>query len=621
MGIAHGKIYEFAEFRLDRGERSLSLAGEPVALTPKVFDLLAVLVENHGHLMTKDDLIKLLWQDSFVEEANLNVNISALRRALGETPNEHRFIETVPRRGYRFVAEVREIVSAETVSASAGESTSASHIRWAGVHYATLFTVVAVLAAALIGWQFFFSGGGTEVSQLRSIAVLPFRPLSGEQTDPALQMGMADALITKLNGLQQLSVRPTSAIERYSDANDPIAVGRELQVEAVLDGKIQRADNRIRVTVQLLRVSDGATLWAGSFDDFFTNIFAVQDSISERMIESLAVRLSRKEEVALAKRYTENTEAYQLFLQGQFHHEQITRTGTQNALKYYRAAVEKDPDYALAYAAMSPAYIHLANLNIDRDVNFQNARDTARRAVELDPDLADAHEALAGVYDVLDWNWKAAEAEYKRAIELNPKREGPHFNYSSHLSRQKRHDEAIREIEEARRINPVALYIQNQLIHTLIRARRFDEAEAEIKKSLEMSPDNLHALNFMFRVSMYRSRLPEAKAAIDRYVAAKGPRWDTFLAWYELRAGRAETGARALRAINAKYDSDGGNHGWIALNLVRLGEFDAAFDALEKAYARREFHLLTLNVDPDWDPIRSDPRLAELIGRLGLPAD
>lgn len=613
-----GKIYEFGEFSLDAGERQLFRDGDPVTLTPKVFDLLAVLVENHGRLMTKEELIRTLWQESFVEEANLNVNISALRRVLGETPTEHRFIETVPRRGYRFVADVREVSDTDSYA-------EASHLPDAPVtagtsafRYLLPILLAVSLAAVVVSWKLYFTGNNTDVTQLRTIAVLPFRPLAGGQTDPALQMGMADAIITKLNSLQQLTVRPTSAIERYTDANDPLAVGRELQVEAVLDGKIQQADNRIRVTVQLLRVSDGATLWAGSFDDFFTNIFAVQDSISERMLESLSVKLSRNDEAALAKRYTENTEAYQLFLKGQFHHEQISREGTETALKYYRAAIDKDPDYALAYAAMAPAYIHLANLNIDRDANKQNAREAATRAVSLDPELADAREALAGVHDVLDWNWTAAEEEFKRAIELNPKREGPHFNYSSHLSRHQRHDEAIREIETARRINPVALYIQNQVIHTLIRARRFDQAANETMKSLEMSPENTTALGYLFRIAMHRSNIDEARSIFDRYARRNGQHRDAYQAWLALRSGNTEEGERLMRAVIEKH-RDENNFGLVAVNCARLGRVDEAFAALDRAYERREHYLLTLNIDPDWDPIRADPRFGELIKKVGLP--
>ncbi len=429
---------------------------------------------------------------------------------------------------------------------------------------------------------------------------------------------MADAIITKLNSLPQLTVRPTSTIEKYSDTNDPIAVGRELQVEAVLDGKIQRADNRIRISVQILRVADGATLWAGSFDDYFTNIFAVQDSISERMLETLSVKLSGSEVAAISKRYTENTEAYQLFLKGQFYQEQISREGTENALKYYRAAVERDPDYALAWAASAPAYIHLANLNLDRDNNIRNAREAATRAAELDPELADAHEALADVYDVLDWNWEAADAEYRKAIELNPRREGPHFSYSSHLSREKRHDEAVLAVETARRINPVALYIQNHLIHTLLRARRFEEAVAAAQKSLEMSPDNPNALNFLFRIYMYQGRFVDARAILDRYLAIKAPQADVFEAWYLLKTGKREAGERGLRTAIENYKSTEA-YGPAALNAVRLGAYDEAFHYLEKAYQRREYHLLTINIEPDWDPIRDDPRFIELIHRMRLP--
>ncbi len=662
------KIYEFGDFRFETAEQTLSRGGEIIALTPKVFDLLVVLVENHGHLLNKDELIKTLWADSFVEEANLNVTISALRRALGEKPNENRFIETVPRRGYRFVAEVREIKDkneteeiieapetfneAKTLSIKLpakfcpkcqkiytdetlnfclddgeplkieAQITNKSLSLAFPPNSRLLFLLGGFLAAVVAGfivWKLAFEADKTDVSAIRTIAVLPFKPLVGNQSDSALEIGMADALITKLGNLEQITVRPTSSISKYTEINsDPVAAGRELQVEAVLDGKIQRADNKIRVTVQLLRVVDGATLWTGSFDDFFTNIFAVQDSISEKMTASLALKISGKEKALLAKRPTENTEAYALYLQGRFYHEQLSEEGSRKAVEYYERAVQKDPEYAMAYSWMVGALIHLANLNLDREENWRKARDAANKAVSADPNLADAHEALANVKDALDWKFAEAEAEYKKAIELDPKNPDAHYSYAILLTRFKRFDEAIREIETAKQLNPVALYIQNEVVLLLLRARRYDEAIVQARKILELKPDFPPTYILLIRLYILKSMPDEATAALKKYkeLTSQSPKY--LEAQIYFRAGKKDEAVKISREMIGKY-KDGDNCSRYALYYVLLGEKDRAIEFLEKGFQRREIDMLWLNVDSHWDEIRSDARFQDLVRRVGLP--
>ncbi len=662
------KIYEFGDFRFETAEQLLSKDGEIVALTPKVFDLLLVLVENHGHLLSKDELVQTLWADSFVEEANLNVTISALRRALGEKPSENRYIETVPRRGYRFVAEVCEIPGesetgeigeaektfseAKTLSIdlpakrcpkcrkiyydetlnyclSDGErltddvrSTNKSlsiPFRNRSRFLLLLGGIPVILIAGFIIWKFAFQSNKPDVSNIRTLAVLPFRPLTGNQSDGALEMGMTDALINKLSGLEQIAVRPTSSITKYIETNtDPLAAGRELQVEAVVDGKIQRADNKIRVTVQLLRVSDGVTLWAGSFDDFFTNIFAVQDSISEKMTTSLSLKINGKEKELLARRPTENTEAYALFLKARYYHEQISEKGSRKAVELYQAAIDKDPEYAMAYAWMVGALIHLANLNINRDENWQKARNAAAKAVAADPNLPDAHEALANIKDAVDWNWTEAEIEYKKAIELDPKNADAHFSYSIFLSRFKRFDEALREIETAKQLNPVALYMQTEAVKILMRAHRFDDAVTESKKILELQPDNQQTYFLLTRLYVHQSMFPEAAAALKRYLEFNPSNQRYAAAFVYRYAGQKAEAEKILRELIGNY-KDGDNCFPYALYYILADDKDRAFEFLEKAYKRREIALITLNVDPEWDELHSDPRFQDLLRRIGLP--
>ncbi len=616
MGERTGKIYEFDGFRLDPDERTLMHGDEPVTLTPKVFDLLVLFAENPGRLLEKEWIIGQLWQDSFVEEANLNVNVSTLRRALGETPNEHRFVETIPRRGYRFVAEVTESgpVESTTPQDSSTDALLREFPRWL-IALAAAVLVIGTGAALL-----YFRGSAADVgtTAVRTIAVLPFKPLVKDQGDEALEIGMADALITKLGSLEQITVRPTGAVSKYRTGNtDPLTAGRELQVDAVLDGKIQRADNKVRVTVQLLRVSDGSTIWAGSFDDFFSNIFAVQDSISERMLSSMSLKLSGKEKSLLAKRSTENTEAYSLYLQARYFHEQISEEGSKKALVFYRAALQKDPEYALVYAAMTGALIHLANLNIERDANLQAARDSAAKAVELDPNLAEAYEARATIKEALDWDFAGAEADFKRAVELDPRSSDAHYSYSILLSILGRHDAAIAEIEAARKSNPIAGYIQSEVARTYVRARRYDDALREIRKAVEMEPDNNGARSILIRIYLYRNEPAEARKELDAWPGLSENGRKILGAEIDLRTDQRARGIKVIREYLANRTL-GITLADAAIYYVRIGDLDAAFTALEAGLKRRDPLMVVVATEPEFDIIRNDPRFIDIERRMNL---
>jgi DNA-binding winged helix-turn-helix (wHTH) protein/TolB-like protein/Flp pilus assembly protein TadD len=638
MSGKNEQIYEFGAFRLNVEERFLQRDGETITLTPKVFDLLVLLVENHGHLLEKDEIIKVLWADSFVEEANLNVNISALRRALGETPTEQKFIETVPRRGYRFVSEVSEIKpenlpekvekneSNKVVTVTDFDSQEIPAHSKSSQPFSSktlLFSLLGILTILAIGFFIWYSAKHAEnegnITQIKSIAVLPFKPLTKNGSDEALEMGMADTLITKLSGLQQITVRPTSSVLKYASLeSDSLTVGRELKVDAVLEGKIQRAENKIRVTVQMLRTSDGATLWSDSFDDFFTNIFAVQDSIAEKVTASLATKISGKEKELLTKRPTENTEAYALYLKARFYHEQISEEGSRKAVEFYQAAIDKDPEYALAYAWRVGALIHLANLNINREENLQKARDSAAKAVSLDPNLADAHEALATVKDAIDWNFAESEIEHRKSIKLDPKNADAHFSYASFLSRFKnRQDEAIKEIETAKQLNPVAMYIQTQAVTILLRARRYDQAIAEAKKVIELNPDFQPTYYLLARLYIYKGMFAEANELLEKHKIDSNnqPYINAVVNLHTEKKAEAE---KSLRELIGKY-KDGDNCSNYARYYILLGDKEHTLEFLEKAFERREVSMLLLDTEPEWDEIRSEPRFQDLIRRVGLP--
>src|SRR5688572_29609009 len=342
--------YQFGAFRLDPAERRLLRDERPVPLTPKCFDLLVILVENSGHLIGKEELIERLWPNQIVEEANLSFTISTLRKALGQGPNGELFIETVPKKGFRFVAHSEERVEAQAVRARFSEEKQShpSHF----LHFRLSLMIVVVLVTVTLLVYFSYGVWGRRVvlpapGKARTIAVLPFKPLSSESRHESLEMGMAEALITRLSNINQLVVQPLSSVRKYTDAQqDPVKVGQEVEADAVLDGSIQKVGDRVRVTVRLIDVTTGATIFSEPFDAQFSDIFHLQDSISERVTKALSLKLSGEERAQLTKHDTNDSEAYQLALLGDYFLEKQTGNRTDNwkkGLEYYHKAVEKDP--------------------------------------------------------------------------------------------------------------------------------------------------------------------------------------------------------------------------------------------------------------------------------------
>ncbi len=385
-------IYEFGDFRIDVGRRLLLLRsdGESVPLTPKVFDTLLYLVEHSGAVLDKDALMAAIWPDIVVEENNLSQNIYTLRRVLGESRGEHRYIMTVPGRGYRFVADVKTLpgengreeaeITESRVEKFEKSGAPPAEITKKGKNKIWL-VAAGVFVAGLSFLGFYLWRAQTKPAPdapIKTIAVMPFKPLVAENRNEALQLGMADTLIARLSNSEKIVVRPITSVRRYGGLEqDSLAAGRELGVDSVLDGSIQTWGDRIRISARLVSVGDGKQLWAGQFDEKFTDIFAVQDSISERVAAALVPRLSGEERRRLTKHDTENLEAYQLYLKGRFHAAKLTLPETKKAISYFQQAIEIDPTYALAYARLANAY---RQLTLTSDVPSSEAMTKAKAA-------------------------------------------------------------------------------------------------------------------------------------------------------------------------------------------------------------------------------------------------
>ncbi|MDQ3918821.1 MAG: winged helix-turn-helix domain-containing protein [Acidobacteriota bacterium] len=584
--------YEFGPFLLDLSERLLLRDGKAVPLAPKVFETLVILVEHGGRIVDKDELIERLWPDSFVEESSLAQNIFQVRKALEGGAPGRRYVETIPKRGYRFAAEVREI--------AAGDA--------------------AALPPRLVSES---PSGKTaeQVLAVRSLAVLPFKALGGEDRDKYLGLGMADATIIKLSGLRHLSVVPTSAVFKYAGRKyDSLAAGRKLGVDAVLEGAVQRAGERVRVTVQLIALADGRTLWSGKFDDRLKDIFDVQDSISEQVADALSLQMTGDERRHLRKRYTENTEAYQAYLMGVFFWNKRSNEGLNKAVEYFRQAITKDPAYALAYAGLADTYFLLAYRAYDsqaRKEGFEKSRASALRALELDSFVAEAHTALATVKVKYDRDSAAAERSFRLALAINPNCAMAYSRYTWFLAAMGRLDESLHMMRRAQELDPLSPDANSGLANILYFAREYDEAIRYCQRALALEPNFLDALLWLGLSYEQKGMYAEAVA---QFTKAKGGHGDStepseLLGHVFAVTGRRDDARAVLAKLNTAAQRGNVRPYNVALIHAALGQTRQAFEWLGRPYINWTERLRMLRFDPRMDDLRGDSRFTGVFER------
>jgi TolB-like protein/tetratricopeptide (TPR) repeat protein len=573
-------IYEFDDFRVDAGRRLLlGRDGRPLSLTPKAFDTLVYLIQNSDVVLGKETLMRAIWADTVVEENNLNQCISALRRVLGEKRAEHRYIVTVPGRGYRFVAHVSKRKPPAITS---------------------------------------------NAEPIASIAVLPFQPLTRSNRDESLELGMADTLIARLSGIRDLVVRPISSVRKYADSKlDALAAGRELEVESVLEGSLQRQANRVRVTVRLLNVSNGGSLWAGTFDEELTDIFALQDAISEQVAQALSVELSREDKTRLVKHHTQSTKAYQLYLKGRYYWWKNSPEEFKKSRDYFHRAVEEDPSYALGYCGLNSFYGFGAAWGIvPPDEGWPKAEWAVTKALELDDQLAEAHLDLAALRMVCYLDWVGTEKEAKRAIELSPGFDEIHYAYSFFLVVMRRFREALAEGKRALACNPFSLRISQHLGYALYCARSYDEAIRQYRKALELDPNDASVHEALGDA---HERNGEYREAAEHW--AKAMANDTALVRTLRAAKTKEAVAKAARGVSAKRldrllrNRKRGEYVpaiRFAREHLRAGHQEEAHKWLKLACEERNVYSLMIASDPFYDPLRADQRFVELLRRMKL---
>lgn len=575
-----GRLLEFDGFTVDFGNRLLLRDGRPVALTPKAFETLAALLQHPGEVLAKEDLLARVWPDAFVEEAILTQNIYTLRKALQEAGGTGTYIETIPRRGYRFSGLVSE----------RGERKGAA-VR------------------------------PEEEARIASLAVLPFEPLAGNADDAYLGLGLADSLITRLSNLRRIAVRPTSAVRRYLGVErKPAEVGRLLQVDAVLDGTIRRLGDRLRITVQLVNVRDDAPSWATQLDARSTDLFALEDSISQKLAEELKLRLSPEERDRLTRSATRHPEAYDAYLRGRYFWNRRTFEGLTKAIDLFHRAIELDPGLAAAWAGLADCRVLLPlhGAVAPRDV-FPQAIAAAERALELDESFAEAHTSLAYARFIYERHWEKAERGFRRAIELSPGYATAHQWYAFLLAALGRHGEAVAQARQARELDPLSLVINADLGMVLCFARD-PAAEEQLRRTLELDPSFSYA-HFELGFSLQQQgRLEEAVAEFGR-AASMAPdnlvmqaAFGQALAW----AGRTEEARKILALLEERAAREPVEASLFAFLWTALGERERAIDCLEDACDQGARFVAFLATWSIYDPLRDHPRWPGLLRQAGL---
>lgn len=635
------QLYEFGSFVLNPQERLLLCDGKPVSLTPKAFELFLVLIERGGRLVEKDELLKTVWPDVEVEEGNLAVMVSHLRKALGDNRETHAFIETVPRHGYRFVAPVTRRTesnmpllleyrdSAKPVPGLQRPVDSVLAPPRAIVHFGrrqSIFLAIAalVLCASALAWRAVRQQKARSAAgeSIHSLAILPFQEIGATGGDNYLGEGTADALITRLGHFSALIVRPTSAIERYRSGNlNPVQVGKQQSVDAVLEGLIQREGDRIRLTVQLVRVSNGATLWAESFDERFTNLFAVEDEISERVAQSLQIQLSSAEMKGMTRKPTENPAAYDVYLQGRYFWNKRTSDSVERGLEYFRQAIQLDPHFAEGYEGVADSYATLGLYgSMPPDHAFPAARRAALKALDMDNSLADAHATLGLIYFYYDWDGAAAEDEFRQALEINPNYAMAHSWNGEALAAMGRFTEAVTESQRALKDDPLSLIVNSNAGWTYFLAGNTSSAIRTLQKGIELDPafPRTH-----FRLGIIYQALGRTDDAIQQFQKAvqcsnQNAYYEASLAETYGQAGRSGEALHVLQSLGARAHSEYVPAFGFALVYAGLNDKQKAFYWLKKATLDHSTSMAFARVDPSLASLRSDGRFADVAQTLNF---
>lgn len=596
------QVYRFGDFVLVPRERSLHHRDRPIALTGKAFDLLVALVTQAGHLLTKDELLQKVWPGVVVEEVNLSVNISALRKALAVPGGGQDWIETVPRQGYRF----REQAGPEAAGVPEARALPGRGKRsW-------LAAALVAIAGLVVGAALWTGRGG----EYASVAVLPFQVNEG--ANAYLADGLTERVIDRLAGVPGLRVIPRASAFRFK-GGDPREAGRQLGTAAVVTGSLVGGDGGVSLQVELLDLQRAAPVWKRQYEARPPELAALQ----ERLAVDLRQALGAGRAGSARQPATVDSEAYRQYLQGRYHWNQRSEPALQKAIDHFQQAIALDPNFALAYAALADAHTALGYLGHVTPVStFPVARPHALKALELDPSLAQAHAALAYIKFYFDWDWAGAEQEFRRALELSPEDPVAHQWFAVYLRAAGRADDAQREVEAAQRLDPLSLAINTDVGFHHYYAGRYPEAIAQLQAVLGMKKDFLLARLWLARSLLAVGRQQEAldETAQAEQALREWPVLMTARGFTYAKMGKRDEARAVLREMQQLSSRRFVTAYGMALVYAGLGEKDDAFAWLQKAFDERSHWLVWLRLDPRWDSLRDDPRFDALVRRMNYPA-
>ena len=620
MDQQDNRSYEFGRFRLKVAERVLLREGELVPLTPKVFDILVTLVEHGGQVVSKDDLMKRVWPNTFVEEGNLTQNISLLRKALGETAGGVQFIETVPRRGYRFVAETRKTSSNGTGELSPPAADPVVSIpntanQSASIKRTPVFALIAgLVVVGIIGVVYFTSSGKAgNPSAIQSIAVLPFVDESSDPDAQYINDKIAESLINSLSKLPQLRVVPRGVVAGYRGQElDPRKVGRELNVQAVVTGKLRRHGDIISIQADLIDVNNVAQLWGQHYDHKLSDALLVQDDISRDIFENLRLKLNVEEKKQL--------EAYGLYLKGRNAWNKRTSDALQQAIDYFNQAIAIDPNYGEAYAGLADCYNMLVVYGrFDPTEGFPKAKEAATKALEIDENSAEAHTSMAFIKFRWDWDRTATEREFQEAIKLKPAYAPAHQWYSSYLVAVERFDEAIAEAKRTEELEPLSFVASSHLGWIYYLSGQNDKAIEQCRKILELDPSSFPARRYLGLAYEAKGMYPEAIAEFQTGVKLSGsPLMHALLGHAYAASGRTAEAKQVLADLQQLQGQRYVSPYTVAAIYAGLGDDVQAFKWLETAVQGRDIWLMNLKVDPVFAKLRSKRQFTDILARIRL---
>jgi TolB-like protein len=580
--ISSKTVVRFGPFEADSRAGELRKDGVKLKLVGQPFEVLAMLLERPGQLVTREELRARLWPtDTFVDfDHGLNAAVNKLRDALSDSAEKPNYVETLPRRGYRFISAV-------------------------GLHDSQNLL------------------GEPSSPKIQSLVVLPLENLSNDPEQEYFADGMTDQLITNLAQISALKVISRTSAIRYKGTKKSLPeIARELHVDAVVEGAVMWMGGRVRISAQLIEAPTDHHLWAASYERDLRDVLSMQEEVTRAIVSEIRVKLTAQEQARLANTHSINPEAYRLYLKGRYYWYKLKPEAMQKAIEYFQQAVEKDPAYALAYAGLADTYNALAFFTVfpPREV-VPKAKAAAVKALEIDANLAEAHVSLGWAGFTYDLDWPAAGKHLERAVVLNPAYPLAHSYYSLYLGALGRSEEGLTEAKRALDLDPVSPAILHYVVVQLYLARRFDEAIEQCRKTLELDPSFTPAHRVLGEVYAAKGMYRESLAAYEKYATLSGgsPGATAFVAYAHALSGQRSQAFRVLDQLGATSKQRYVPALSFAVVSVGLGEKEQAFLWLEKAYDERTNSLAYLKVDATWDPLRSDPRLADLVRRIGLP--